>query len=68
MKYGYTDRNWNENTAEWDKVCSAITMFNREGFQNFMNRKTCDEKDIYMINCMEEMVAMMKRHAEEIKK
>lgn len=66
MKYGYHDYSWREGKESWTKFCNSVVMFNIDGFQSFMRRKTLDNKDMEMLEALEEMVKMMKEHAEEI--
>ena len=68
MKYGYNDYKWHEGKENWNKFCGSVVMFNIESFQPFMKRKTLDNKDMEMLKALEEMVKMMKDHANEINK
>ena len=68
MKFGYYDSSWREGKSTWDKFCSSVVTFNRESFQPFMRRKTLDNKDMEMLEALEEMVKMMREHADKINK
>lgn len=67
MKYGRNDYSWREGKESWTKFCNSVVMFNINGFQSFMKRRTLDDKDIEMLEALEEMVEIMKERAEEIK-
>ena len=66
MKYGYNDYEWCEGCESWNKFCGEVRMFNINCFQNFMKRKTFDEKDEKMLNALNEMVEMMNAHKNEM--
>ena len=66
MKFGRNDFNWHEGKENWDKFCGSVVMFNIESFQPFMKRKTLDNKDMEMLEALEEMVKMMREYAEKI--
>ena len=67
MKFGRNDVSWREGKECWDKFCGSVVMFNIESFQPFMKRKTLDTKDMEMLEALEEMVKMMREHADKIK-
>ena len=68
MKFGRNDFSWREGKENWDKFCDSVVMFNIESFRPFMKRKTLDNKDMEMLEALEEMVKMMREHAEEVER
>ena len=67
MKYGYKDREWLEE-VRGTQFGSAVIMFNIDGFQSMMKRKTVTEADMNALKVLKEMTAMIEEHMKEIKK
>ena len=70
MKYGWNDKEWTRvmNEELHSKFGDAVCMFNLDGFIGMMKRKTMNEGDMIALKALNEMVAMLNAHAEEVKR
>ena len=61
MKYGFNDRKWREEIHEVGNTAftHAVEMFNIDGFQGMMKRKTITESDKMALKALKEMIEMI---------
>ena len=58
MKYGYNDREWMEE-VHTTAFGQAVIMFNINGFQGMMKRKTMTAADKKALEALKEMIQMI---------
>lgn len=61
MKYGFNDTKWKKEMYEagYTAFTHAVEMFNIEGFQGMMKRKTITECDKKALKALKEMIEMI---------
>ena len=61
MKYGFNDKKWKKEMYETGVTAfaHAVEMFNIDGFQGMMKRKTITESDKKALKALKEMIEMI---------
>ena len=67
MKYGFKDYTLYNINKSGSKFNNAVQLFNADGFQSMMKRKSVYDDEIEMFEALKEMVAMMEEHINEVR-